>query len=521
VTATEKCCNFTQKFHRGTKIDNVSLSQIRTSNYWTFLASRCNSWSMRSLAMVIGIDVGTSGVRATAADSHGSLVEESKAPLSACRDASRGVHEQNAAEWWRVLCGVLRELGEGLGDRGKRLAGISVTSTSGTLVVTDKLGSPLRPSIMYDDTRASEAATELNSISASSERWNHSHSLSKALWVRDTEPHVWERVRWLLHPADWLAGMLTGIFGVSDSSNSLKLGYRPDQGWSPTVARIGIPAQILPAVHSPGRIVGVLSGMVAHTVGLPPGVPILAGATDGLASLIASGARQAGDANTTLGTTVVWKVLATEKPACDGGIYSHLHPTGLWAPGAASNSGPGALLMKTAGSTFAEMDRLAAARLPTKTVCYMLPGTGERFPFLNPSAMSFVEGQPETEADWWAAQLQAIAFLERWGYETLRACGAPTIHQVYSAGGAARSDTLSQLRADILNREIVNPRYPSAAFGAAILAATGALYGNDCAAAIDAMVTIDKSFQPGVDKSTQYDEFYRLFRAACRQRGYY
>jgi len=477
---------------------------------------------MMSALILIGIDVGTSGVRGVAVDPRGTVVAEASRPLSGVRGFADGVHEQNPHDWWKAVCEVGWELTGGLRHASGSVVGVSVTSTSGTLVVTDKDGVPLRPAVMYDDARASIEADSLNArLGSDGEQWNHSHSLTKALWVRNAEPDTWERTRWLLHPADWLTGMLCGTFGLSDPSNALKLGYQPEhRNWSPAVELSGIPQELLPKVQKWGASVGELSSGAAEATGLPQGVSVLVGATDGIAALVASGAKRRGDANTTLGTTIVWKVLSLEKPARTRGTYCHQHPSGLWAPGAASNSGPGALRMQTVNCEPVEMDRSAAKSLPASVLCYPLNGTGERFPFLNRSASTFVEGQPDTELDWWAAQLQAIGFLERWGYEVLAECGAKAGNQIYSAGGAAQSATLSQLRADILQREIFRCRHPTAAFGAAVFAASGLVYGGDCAVAIREMARVIASYEPQQGRAREYDELYQLFRAACDRRGY-
>ena len=248
----------------------------------------------------------------------------------------------------------------------------------------------------------------------------------KAAWVKRHEPALWDRARYLLSAADWLSGKLSGEFGISDFTNALKLGYDPESAsWIESVRAAGLPADRLPVVRRPGQPIGQVSKAAAAETGLPPGMPVLAGATDGMASVIASGASVSGDANTTLGTTLVWKVLHNGKPAAHGGVYFHLHPGGLWVPGAASNTGLGSVRRPDAlpGNSPAEMDRLAASYLPTPVVCYMLSGEGERFPFAHPKATSFVDGSPRDAAESYAAQLQSMAFVERWGYEILESCG--------------------------------------------------------------------------------------------------
>jgi xylulokinase len=166
------------------------------------------------------------------------------------------------------------------------------------------------------------------------------------------------------------------------------------------------------------------------------------------------------------------------------------------------------------------MDRLAANYFPTSIVCYLLSGQGERFPFANPKAVSFVEGNPRDAGESYAAQLQSIGFVERWGYEILEGCAVKVGDRVFSTGAAAKSSVLSQLRANALGRTVVQSRYPTAAFGAAILAATGAVFSGNIFDAIQSMTSILESYHPSGDLVPAFDEVYRSFRDACARRGY-
>ncbi len=454
---------------------------------------------------VIGVDVGTSGVRALAATPGGDVLAEATRLLGRARPAADGTHEQNPEDWWREVCAVLREVAA----QGGEVAGVAVTSTSGSLVVTDAEGQPLRAAMLYDDCRGEPGSSGFNA----------SYSLAKAMWVAQHESATWSGVRHILHPADWIASKLTGEFGVSDFSNCLKLGYDPAaMNWSAAALASGIAREVLPRVLRPGERVGVVH---ANDSGLPYGVPVFAGATDGMASLIASGASSAGALNTTLGTTLVWKALSVTRPEERNGIYSHLHPSGLWAPGAASNTGPGSIQAEDPSLGAEQLEQLARPHFPASIICYLLAGRGERFPFQNREAVTFFEGRPRERGEWCAAQLQSLGFVERWGYETLAAAGVPLGDTICtSGGGAARSAVLSQLRADILGRTVVRAAQPGAAFGAAILAASGAWFGGDVAGAIGAMTHLEERFTPNAELAVRYQELCAQFREACRQRGY-
>jgi sugar (pentulose or hexulose) kinase len=471
--------------------------------------------------VVLGIDVGTSGARAVAATAQGEVRAEAQVAITdAVADGSR--HEQHPQEWWRAVSTAIRKVLTTLGASSDTIAGVAVTSTSGSLVLTDASGQPVRPAILYDDARGAAEAEELNlRRPRGAAPFNPSFSLVKAVWVRRAAPAVWERVRFLLHPADWLTARLTGQFGTSDESNALKLGFDSETGgWGPAVALAGIPPEILPRVIRPGQQAGEVCRQACEETGLPQGTAVLAGATDGMASLVASGASAPGHANTTLGTTLVWKVLSETKPQLTAGMYCHRHPGGWWAPGAASNTGPGSVRTPNTNLTPAELDALASVHLPSSHLCYLLRSTGERFPFLNSQAETFFEAEPARPAESWAAQLQSLAFVERWGYERLRECGVAVGCQIFSTGSAAASPVLSQLRASVLNREVIRCRYPHSAFGAAILAASATLFAGRLRSAIRTMTRVSASFAPDPATTERYQSLYEAFRAACARRGY-
>jgi D-ribulokinase len=474
-------------------------------------------------SIVLGVDVGTSGVRSLAATAEGDVLAEARATLSDL-PAAGAAHEQDANAWWRAICHTIKELRKSLesGQRWAGIAGIAVTSTSGSLVLADSQGEPVRPAMLYDDGRAAAVAGELSRrLPAGQAPVNTSFSLAKALWVRQEEPSVWERASYILHPADWLSAKLTGHFGFCDYSNALKLGYDQEKGeWTAAVGLAGIPASMLPRIVAPGHQVGAVSARASEETGLTAGAPVLAGASDGMASLIGSGACETGHANTTLGTTLVWKVLTPTKPRLGPGMYCHYLPNNLWAPGAASNTGPGSLQFDEPHITPAEMDRRAAPHLPTSIQCYLLGARGERFPFSNPQAQSFLDGRPASPSERHAARLQSLACVERWGYERLEACGVTVGNEVFSAGGAAASPVLSQLRANLLSRTVMRCANPTASFGAAILAAGTVLFGGELTVAIRSMTCISKACAPELEAAEKFEKAYQLFRAACARHGF-
>ena len=262
----------------------------------------------------------------------------------------QGGHEQPPEAWWRAVCqttaAVIDQLSRQCQSVQQRLGAVAVDGTSGTLVAVSRVGEPLRPALMYNDPRSADEAAALNDAAGDfcdklGYRFNASFALAKIAWLRRHEPAVFDAAARFVHQTDYVVERLTGQPAVSDYSNALKTGYDLiEDRWPAWIDRhLGIVSR-LPSVVAPGSPIGAVSSKAAAETGLPEGLRVVAGASDGTAAFLASGARRVGDYNTTLGTTLVFKGISSR--ICrhpQGVIYCHKLPGGRWLPGAASNVG--------------------------------------------------------------------------------------------------------------------------------------------------------------------------------------
>lgn len=243
----------------------------------------------------LGIDVGTQGTRVVCVDSKGEVISESEDlfPLQS-RPLPDGWHQQDPYQWWQstVLClrKVLREINI------SSISAISASSTSGTICLLDEKYLPIMPAILYSDRRGEDQAIALNKglyhiTEKMGYKFNSSYALAKILWVKENMPEVFSRVKRVVHATDYLIGKLSGNFCVSDYTNVLKTGYDLiDGAWPGEIESIfGITVEILPEVVSPGAVIGVVSVGCSEETGLPPGIPVVAGMTDGCASQVSTG----------------------------------------------------------------------------------------------------------------------------------------------------------------------------------------------------------------------------------------
>jgi sugar (pentulose or hexulose) kinase len=264
--------------------------------------------------------------------------------------------------------------------------------------------------------------------------------------------------------------MLGAGFGLCDSNNALKLGHDPmQQRWPGWLDEL-LPTDILPQVVEPGSPIGRLHPELAERWGLTQPVSIIAGTTDSTAAVIATGAKQVGQAVTSLGSTLVMKVIS-DRPifAPQHGVYSQPY-RGRWLVGGGSNSGGAVLRHYFSDSQLAELTPRLHPETPSGLDYMPLLRPGERFPVNDPKLAPRLSPRPEDDALFLQGLLEAMARIEADAYRRLADLGAPWPSSVISIGGGAKNPAWCQIRKQILGLEVTIAARQQAAYGTALLA---------------------------------------------------
>lgn len=418
---------------------------------------------MTGQARAVGIDIGTSGVRAVAVDDAGRPVGH-----GAQSTDSAGLDSRDPATWWWALGQALGRLAAVADLSG--VAAVAVDGTSGTMLAIDRDGRPVGPALMYSGACEDDAlVAQIDAAApADSAARGRSSALARALVVLRRPGTVRA-----LHQADWIAGRLAGRFDTTDENNALKTGYDPvARRWPGWIFALGLKPDALPRVVPPGTPVGPLS-TAAERLGLPATAWLCAGTTDGCASFLATGADKVGDAVTALGSTLVLKLLADRPISSPAhGVYSH-RLGDRWLAGGASNTG-GAVVAHLFGR-----DRLPALTAalkpgrPTGLAFYPLLRPGERFPVADPARPPVLEPRPQDDAVFFQAVLEGIAGIEAEGYDLLARLGAPAVTSVRTVGGGAGNAGWTAIRQARLGVPFAAALSEDAAEGTARLALKG------------------------------------------------
>ncbi len=488
---------------------------------------------------LIGIDLGTSGMKTVLFDEAGTELASSTAeyPLYQPRN---GWAEQEPADWWRACIetvgAVLREADIAAGD----IAGIGLSGQMHGLVMLDEAGAVLRRAILWCDGRTGDECHEITRrvgerrlIELSANPALPGFTAGKILWVRKHEPELYARCRHILLPKDYLRYKLTGIFAteVSDASGMNLLDV-PKRQWSEEILRaLELDPALLPLMHESPEITGSVTKEAAALTGLREGTPVAGGAGDNAAAAVGTGVVRQGKAFITLGTSgVIFAHADNVTIDPQGRVHTFCAAVpGAWTVMSCTLAAGGSLqwfrnqfctpeMLTAAGMNkdSYELLDMQAARVPrgSNRLLFLPYLMGERSPLLDSGARGVFFGLSgmHTRRDLVRAVMEGVAFSQRHCLDVLREMSVP-FAEMLAAGGGGKSPLWRQMLADILGVPIVTPKAAGGpALGAAILAGVGVGIYKSVPGACDALVRPGSPQQPDAEAGAAYEPYYRLYR---------
>jgi xylulokinase len=465
--------------------------------------------------VLIGVDVGTSSVKAVMAAPGGVILDSYGASHPTRRDAT-GEAEQDPAQWLRHVRAALDRFWSH--PRAGQVQAIGITSQVNTHCFCDSALAPVAPAITWQDTRAGHEAMVLDAQLPAEDKIvalgapipiDASHALSRMAWMAAHRPAEWVRTRHVLLPKDWIIAQVTGEVG-SDPLSAVGLAGMDLCYADAVLALLPRAADLLPPLRDPLDVAGRVSD------GPFKGVPVATGTMDAWAAMFGLGVSGDGQAMYLSGTSEVLGVISSLRKAEPGivvfpdwrGITLHAGPT---QAGGASLDWVGMLLGADTGS----LDALVLKALPTGSIPLFLPHLeGERAPLWNPrSRGSFVGLSSATGPEHLVASvMEGVAFSARLAFEAVERSAGQRVATLRHGGGGAMSDRWCQIRADTLGRQIARIATAQAgAMGALVMGgvAVGAL--PDLVTATDALVTVDRIFTPDPAAMARADDRFALY----------
>jgi xylulokinase len=494
-------------------------------------------------ALLVGLDVGTTALKAVLVTAAGDLVARASRPYPLLTPRP-GWTEQDPEEWARAAESAMHALAHAPGVDPSRIAGIGVAGQMHGTVFLDAAGRVVRNAPLWNDQRTGAECDEIEErfggraalVAATGNLALTGFSAPKLLWLRKNEPDAWKRTATVLLPKDFVRYRMTGELAtdVSDASGTLLLDVRARSWSARALSCLDLDARLLPPVHESPTVVGRLARAFADATGVPAGTPVVAGAGDQAAGAVGTGNVAAGTITVALGTSgVVFasgdRVLADP----EGRLHAFCHAApGLWhAMGVMLSAGGslewlrGVLSPPGAGESFEAMTALARAVPPGSDGLVFHPYlAGARTPINDPAArgMFFGLAAGHGRGHLVRAVMEGVVCGLLDGFDLLAGIGAP-IRRVIATGGGAKDQTWCGILADALGREVETVDVDEGpALGAALLAAVGAKLHPDVAAACRAAVRPGRPILPDPANRARYaalHDRYRDLRAAVR--GFY
>jgi xylulokinase len=480
---------------------------------------------------VIGVDCSTTAAKAVVWNDHGTSISEARATFELSQPRP-GWGEQNAEDWWAATAAAVRRSVQTVDST--RIGAICITHQRETFVCLDESGAPLRPAMLWLDTRAIAEVEEFGSAEVhriTGKPPNPTPGWYKLLWLTRNEPDTMEKVGKVVDVQGFLVQRLTGEWATCwASADPLGLvdmaSFEYDEG---LLAAVGLKPTQLATLQPPGSILGQLTDEVAEELGLPKRLPVVAGVGDGQSAGLGTGTTKPGRAYLNLGTGIV------------SGTYSDKYSYAVEYR-TLSGAVPGTYILETfmGGGTynlnwfverFSGLDsrslgldllpeqvlETAAAQLPPGANGLMaLPyWAGALTPYWDYNARGVLLGMTGVhgKSHLYRALLEGIAYEQRFltsGAE--EALGQP-INRLIALGGGSKSRVWCQILADVMRRRLDVVREPeSTCLGAGMLAAAAVGIHSSIPAAAKAMSGTAGKFKPDKTVGGTYDRLYEVYR---------
>ena len=483
----------------------------------------------------LGLDVGTSGVKAILVAASGDVVASATTPLT-LGTPRPGWAEQDPEAWWAASVASVR--GVLARAPGARVAALGISGQMHSSVFLDRTGQVIRPALLWCDGRTTAECGEITERAGGEARlreWVRNPALEgftlpKVLWLRNHEPDAYARLATVLLSKDFVRYRLTGALATEPSDASGTLMFDPARGrWSEELlGAVGVPASLLPNVGGSAEVLGRVTAAAAAATGLPEGTPVVGGGADNACGAAGVGVVAPGEAVASWGTSGT--VLApTAEPLVDPGLrahtFAHVVPDTWYVMGVILSAG-GAFawyreqlardLLGTPDADLRLNDEAASVPPGADGVTFLPYLQGERTPHRDASLRGAFFGLSlaHTRAHLTRAVLEGVAFAMRDSVEILRGLGLSP-GELLLTGGGARSPFVRRLQAAVYGLPVSTvDREEGPAYGAALLAAVGAGAFPDLGAAAGATLTRSAAEQPAAGAHESYAEPYRRYRAA-------
>ncbi|WP_269609621.1 FGGY-family carbohydrate kinase [Prochlorococcus marinus] len=383
---------------------------------------------MLNSSLVLGIDLGTSGVRIAVINT------KKKILFTSSKTYSKGL--EISEDWINSLKALIQEIPK---DLKEKLISCSVAGTSGTLLACKKNGAPIGKALPYFLSCAEYEYVLEKLFTKECAGSSISGSVGRALRLLD----LYGNEIILRHQADWISGWLINNWDYGEEGNNIRMGWEiSNSSWPESFQNLKW-LKCLPKIIPSGQIMGNICTKKANELNLPKNLQVIAGTTDSNAGVLATFPNK-NDGITILGSTIVIKKFVSESLSGKG-ISNH-KLLGNWLSGGASNAGAAILLDFFNLEYIEELSKQINPNKSTGLNLLPLSNPGERFPVDDPNLQPKLEPRPVSDSLYLHALFEGLAKIEARGWQKLHELGADLPRQIITIGGGAKNITWKKIR---------------------------------------------------------------------------
>lgn len=488
----------------------------------------------RTIAAVLGIDVGTTSTKVVLVAENGDILAEAEVAQAVSTPRPTWA-EQDPDMWWNSMKEAAKHaLGQASTARSSiEVRAMGLSGQMHSSVFLDANGAVIRPAILWSDGRTTTQCRQI-AAKVSTEVLHRTvgnlalegFTAPKLLWLRDNEPENYERLHSLVLAKDYVRYRLTGELATepSDAVGTLLFDVR-EKRWSPEMLNLlDVSPDILPRIVGSSEVSGRITEGIARELGLQPGIPVVGGGGDNAAAAVGSGIVDTGRAQSSIGTSGTL-LTPIGKPQVDRLMrlhtFCHCLPDQWYLMGVILSAGNSlrwlrdVLLADRTDGGYDFLTSEAEQAPPGSDGLFFLPYlSGERTPHNDSAARGVFFGLHlgHTRAHMVRAVMEGVCFALRDSLELMREMGV-SLSEIRAVGGGARSGLWKQMQANVYGARVVTMA-PSAgpAYGAALLAAVGATSLPSIREGADLWLREDESFEPAAGQADRYDELYGAYR---------
>jgi xylulokinase len=474
---------------------------------------------------VLASDFGTGGCKTLLVDNTGEVIATaaSEYPMQLPQP---GWFEQDPRDWLRALEKTVREVLAQSGVLPSDIVAYGLDGVTHNVVLLDEQSQPLRPCIIFYDTRSTAEVGEING------RWGETvfqrtrNSVTpvwtwpQLLWIKHNEAEIWAKTRSILCQKDYIRNYIapSPVTDLIDAEGTLLFDPFLNEWIDDFVSDLELPTSVLPEVVSPMAVVGHIDRKGAELTGLLAGTPVIAGTTDTVAEVLGAGALRPGQGTVKLASVGRITCVSTA-PTNHPQLLNYRHVIGdLWYPGTATKFATSAFRwLRDAvwnGASYEEMSAAAAGAPPgCKGLIFHPHLEGEWVPYWDDNlrgdflGLTVRHGRDHITR----AVMEGVAFALRTGLEYASSLGL-SIDEIRLIGQGGRSSVWPQIIADTLNRKIIIPCEKDAAFGAALVTGMGVDIFPHTPDQISRFIRIEEEVEPQPEEVEVYNALYEIYQ---------